>query len=66
LIDTYGLALAELVVQKKKEVETWCPSGAYPTPVSSSISSSISSISSSSSSSTSEVLVNRSGSGSRL
>ncbi len=33
LKDKYGAAVAALVVEKKREIETYCPSGSYPTPV---------------------------------
>lgn len=29
----YGRPLAEVVVAKKREVDKYCPSGGYPTPV---------------------------------
>lgn len=33
IIKEYGRPLAELIVTKKREIERYCPSGHYPTPV---------------------------------
>jgi len=34
VIREYGMPVAELIVAKKREIERYCPSGHYPTPVS--------------------------------
>ena len=33
IIREYGMPIAELIVTKKHEIERYCPSGHYPTPV---------------------------------
>jgi hypothetical protein len=33
VIKEYGMPLAELIVEKKREIDRYCPSGYYPTPV---------------------------------